>query len=68
MSYIFVCLLSSCDDLHSLLTVNTSLSNIRHEDFSPSSSFVTLVLPPLDSEMGWTGELWSNSVFLILEN
>ena len=24
--------------------------------------------PPLDSETGWTGELWSNHVFLILEN
>ena len=33
----------------------------------PDSS-VTLVVPPLDSEMGWTGELWSNCKFLILEN
>ena len=24
--------------------------------------------PPLDSEMGWTGELWFNHVVLILEN
>ena len=23
---------------------------------------------PLDSEMGWTGELWSKTKFLILEN
>ena len=30
-------------------------------------SFVTLRLPPLDSETGWTGELWSNPVLLILE-
>ena len=29
---------------------------------------VTLVLPPLDSEMGWTGELWSKTKFIILEN
>ena len=29
---------------------------------------VTLRLPPLISEMGWTGELWSNPVLLILEN
>ena len=29
---------------------------------------VTLVLPPLDSETGWTGELWSNRNLLILEN
>ena len=26
------------------------------------------MLPPLDSETGWTGELWSNRVLLILEN
>ena len=32
----------------------------------PSS--ITLRLPPLDSEMGWTGELWSKTKFLILEN
>ena len=24
--------------------------------------------PPLDSETGWTGELWSNRIVLILEN
>ena len=30
--------------------------------------FVTLVLPPLDSETGWTGELWAKTKFLILEN
>ena len=29
---------------------------------------VTLRGPPLDSETGWTGELWSNPVLLILEN
>ena len=48
---------------------NTTLSNIRHEDFRPdsSSSSVTLRVPPLDSETGWTGELWSNRVVLILE-
>ena len=31
-------------------------------------SYVTLRGPPLDSETGWTGELWSNCVLLILEN
>ena len=31
-------------------------------------SCVTLRVPPLDSETGWTGELWSNPVLLILEN
>ena len=30
--------------------------------------YVTLRVPPLDSEMGWTGELWSKTKFLILEN
>ena len=30
--------------------------------------FVTLVLPPLKSETGWTGELWLKLVLLILEN
>ena len=38
------------------------VSKIRHKDFRsfvhPLS--VTLRLPPLDSETGWTGELWSN--------
>ena len=29
---------------------------------------VTLRGPPLDSETGWTGELWSNPVLLILQN
>ena len=28
---------------------------------------VTLRVPPLDSEMGWTGEIWSNCVALILK-
>ena len=27
-----------------------------------------LVVPPLDFETGWTGELWSNRVALILGN
>ena len=30
--------------------------------------FVTLRLAPLASEMGWTGELWSESNLLILQN
>ena len=33
-----------------------------------TSAFVTLRVPPLDSEMGWTGEVWSNHGLLILEN
>ena len=34
-------------------------TNIRHKDFCPyvHSSSVTLVLAPLKSETGWTGEL-----------
>ena len=31
-------------------------------------SSVTLRIPPLKSETGWTGELWLNRVLLILEN
>ena len=42
--------------------LDTRISFVR-----PSSS-VMLVLPPLKSETGWTGELWSNHVLLILEN
>ena len=38
----------------------TNSSKIRHEDFCPSGSSVTLWVPPLDSARGWTGELWSN--------
>ena len=29
---------------------------------------ITLRIPPLDSETGWTGELGSNPVLLIFEN
>ena len=43
---------------HSSHGIGTScivkVSNIRHEDFRAS---VTLRGPPLDSELGWTGEL-----------
>ena len=45
------------------------LSYIRHEDFlRPPSSSVTLRVQPLNSETGWTGELWLKTKFLILEN
>ena len=33
----------------------------------PSFSVMHRRTPPLDSEMGWTGELWSNLFLLILE-
>ena len=41
--------------------LNSKLSNIRHEDFRLSGlcPSVTLRLPHLDSETGWTGELWT---------
>ena len=32
--------------------------------FLPSYFSVTLRVPPLDSEMGWTGELWSKTYLL----
>ena len=41
---------------------------IRKKESSPATVYVTLRGPPLDSEMGWTGELWSKTKFLILEN
>ena len=41
-------------------------SYIRHEDFR-SSVRHALATPP-DFEMGWTGELWSKTKFLIWEN
>ena len=38
----------------------------RISGLPPSS--VTLRVPPVKSETGWTGELWSNCVHLILKN
>ena len=50
-------------------------SYIRHEDFlrpsfvRPSSVLLrNACTTPLISELGWTGELWSKTKFLILEN
>ena len=51
------------------------LSNNRYSKLDTRISFVRLFVrpsrsgdPPLDSETGWTGKLWSNRVLLILEN
>ena len=55
-------------------STNTSiLSYIRKGKYRPATPtaatvYVTLRGPPLDSEMGWTGELWLNRILLILEN
>ena len=58
------------EEKKSLDTTISSLSKsyIRHKDFllRPPPS-VTLVLP-LKPKTGWTGELWSNCVLLILKN
>ena len=43
--------------------LDTRISSVR----SPYSS-VTLRVTPLDSETGWTGELWLNRVLLILKD
>ena len=49
------------------------ISYIRKGKYNPAPPpaappvYVTLRGPPLYSEMGWTGELWSNCLFLILE-
>ena len=51
----------ACGYLHPILDTRISVrSYVR--------VCVTLRVPPLDSETGWTGELWSNPVLLILEN
>ena len=43
--------------------------NIRNKDFRPFISLsVMLRQPPLDSESGWTGELWSKTNFLKRQN
>ena len=47
--------------VHPILDTRISFSSF-------SFSSVMLRGPPLDSEMGWTGELWSKTKFLILEN
>ena len=50
------------------------IASLRHRDFRPSPSgllhpdFVMLRLPPLKSEMGWTGELWSKTNHLNWQN
>ena len=47
-------------------TPSIFLSYIRKEKYNPATTpmYVTLRLPPLDSEMGWTGELWSKTNLL----
>ena len=42
------------------------VSYFRHKDFFHPS--ITLILPPLISEMGWTGELWSKTNLLNWQN
>ena len=61
------------ENVTNLMLMPSVSSYIRHKDFlrsfvCPDFSSVTLRPPPLDSETGWTGELWSNRGFLILEN
>ena len=58
--------------LEKLKWLNSSESLIRKEKCRPATPttpvYVTLRGPPLDSETGWTGELSSNRVLLILDN
>ena len=49
----------------SIVEVNTSIQ-YKTQEF-PSSS-VTLMLPPLDSETSWPGELWSKTNLLKWQN
>ena len=46
--------------------LNNPILDTRISSFSFYS--VTLRGPPLISEMGWTGELWSTTKFIIMEN
>ena len=62
--YKFIMLKRNMKSLHS----KTQSSKIRHKDFRPSDSSVTLRGPPLDSETGWTGELWSKTNLLNWQN
>ena len=43
--------------------LNTRISFVQ----TPPPSVMVRV-PPLDFDTGWTGELWSNRILLILEN
>ena len=56
-----------CTTQHWYVRLKYSKSYIRHEDFFRPSS-VTLRVSHQDSATGWTGELWSNRVLLILES
>ena len=42
--------------------------NIRKGKYCPATTTTPAVSRSGDSETGWTGELWSNRVLLILEN
>ena len=66
----------ACLDCAIITTITYSLamnekclaSNIRKRKYSPATTAPVSRSgdPPLDSETGWTGELWSNHVLLIL--
>ena len=48
-------------------------SKIRKEKYCSATpmyvcTYVTLRVPPLDSETGWSGKLWLNTIILKLEN
>ena len=51
--------------------IKVIVSYSRHEDFCPPPSSILLRNaggPPLDSEMGWTGKLWSKTNLLKWQN
>ena len=55
------------------LQKNKNKSNIRKEKYSPATTTTPTTPsrsgdPPPNSATGWTGELWSKTKFLILEN
>ena len=76
LTYIVLCLIRFWLDIWLQVTKqdvtrSTCQSYIRKGKYRPAPAapvYVTLRLPPLDSEMGCTGELCSKTKLLILEN
>ena len=66
----------NCEEIHHILgkkeeeQTKSSSSIIRHKGFFRLfvHSSVTLRVPPLKSQTGWTGELWSKTNLLNWQN
>ena len=53
---------------HQIILYYTRICSVRPSVRPSFSSSVTLILPPLIFEMGWTGELWSKTNLLKWQN